>query len=48
MILIYLNEIFTMKLSEFEISYLVESYYEKTAENWRNLNDDEKCIVSKP
>ena len=33
LILIDLEEIFPMKLSEFEISHLVESYEKETAEN---------------
>ena len=41
------NEIFLMKLSEFEILHSVESYDEKTAENSRNRYDVEKRIVSK-
>ena len=35
-ILIDLNWIFTMEPSEFKISIVVESYDEKTAENYRN------------
>ena len=46
-ILIDLNEIFSMKPSEFEISNSVKSIDKKTVENWRNFNDDEKRIVSK-
>ena len=36
-----------MKPSEFEISFLVKSYDEKTAENWQNGYDADKHIVSK-
>ena len=36
-----------MKPSEFKISILVDSYDEKTAENWKNLYIAEKRIVFK-
>ena len=42
-----LNLIFPMKLSEFKISFSIESYDEKTAENYRNCYVVEKRIVSK-
>ena len=42
-----MDQIFPMKLSEFEISISVESYDEKTAENNRNCYVAEKRIVSK-
>ena len=47
LILINLNQTFPMKPSEFKISILVESYDEKTAENYRNRYVAEKRIVSK-
>ena len=36
-----------MKPSEFKFSISVESYDEKTAENYRNCYVAEKCIASK-
>ena len=36
-----------MKVSEFKISISVESYNDKTAENYRNCYVAEKRIVSK-
>ena len=44
-----MNQIFPKKLSEFEISHSVGSYYKKknTAKNKRNYNNAEKQIVSK-
>ena len=46
-ILINLNQILTIKPSEIKISILVESYIEKTAENYRNCYVVEKRIISK-
>ena len=45
---INLSKIFPMETSEFKNSISVESYDEKkkTAENYQNLYDFEKCIVS--
>ena len=34
-----------MKLAKFEISFSVESYDKKTANNCRNFYDAEKCII---
>ena len=45
-ILIYMNYISPMKLSEFKISILADSYDGKTAENYRNSYVAEKRIVS--
>ena len=42
-----LNQIFKMKPSELKISISIESYDEKTAENYRNSYVAEGCIVSK-
>ena len=46
-ILTDLNWIFTMKPTKFKISISVESYDEKTTDNYRNCYIDEKHIVSK-
>ena len=47
MIGIDLKEIFLKKPLELKISHSVKSYDKNAAENWRNFNDAEKCIVSK-
>ena len=46
-ILIVLNYIFPMKLSEFKIFISIESYDEKSAENYRNCYAAENRIASK-
>ena len=47
LILIDLNQIFTIKSLKFGICYPIESYEKKNAENGRNLNVAKKCTVSK-
>ena len=44
--LIYLNEIFPMKTSDFEIYILVENYDKKNVEKCQNLNNGKNLIVS--